>query len=98
VTAEELMRIEIPGKSTELVRGRLIVREPPGTSYGKLSARLLVLVGSFVKAHGSGEVFAQDTGFKIGSNPDTVRAPDLAFIASRAPISPRDARLRGRGA
>jgi Uma2 family endonuclease len=81
MTAEQLAEIQIPGKSTELVRGRLIVREPPGTFHGKLSARLLVLVGSFVKANGSGEVFAQDTGFKIGSNPDTVRAPDLAFVA-----------------
>lgn len=26
-------------------------------------------------------VFAQDTGFKIGSDPDTVRAPDVAFVA-----------------
>ena len=26
-------------------------------------------------------VFSQDTGFKIASRPDTVRAPDMAFIA-----------------
>ena len=26
-------------------------------------------------------MFAQDTGFKIGSDPDTVRAPDVAFVA-----------------
>jgi Uma2 family endonuclease len=25
-------------------------------------------------------VFAQDTGFKIASDPDTVRAPDVAFV------------------
>jgi Uma2 family endonuclease len=28
-----------------------------------------------------GEVFAQDTGFRIERDPDTVRAPDAAFIA-----------------
>lgn len=27
-------------------------------------------------------VFAQDTGFQIESDPDTVRAPDAAFLAS----------------
>ena len=27
-----------------------------------------------------GVVFAQDTGFKITSAPDTVRAPDVAFV------------------
>jgi Uma2 family endonuclease len=81
MTAEQLERIQIPDKSTELVRGRLIVREPPGTYHGKIAGRLITRVGGFVEAHGLGEVFGQDTGFRIASNPDTVRAPDLAFIA-----------------
>jgi Uma2 family endonuclease len=80
VTAEQLERVEIPGKSTELVRGRLVVLEPPGTYHGKLAGRLIVRVGAFVEAHRLGEVFGQDTGFKIASTPDTVRAPDLAFL------------------
>jgi Uma2 family endonuclease len=81
LTAEQLERVQIPGKSTELVRGRLIVREPPGTHHGRIAGRLITRVGAFVEAHELGEVFGQDTGFKIASNPDTVRAPDLAFIA-----------------
>jgi Uma2 family endonuclease len=80
MTAEQLERVITPGKSTELVRGRLILHEPPGTWHGKLSARLLLRVGAFVEAHALGEVFGQDTGFRIASNPDTVRAPDLAFV------------------
>jgi Uma2 family endonuclease len=82
MTAEQLEGVHLPHKSTELVRGRLIVREPPGTYHGKLAGRLLTKVGPFVEQHGLGEVFGQDTGFKIASNPDTVRAPDLAFVAS----------------
>ena len=31
--------------------------------------------------HDLGEVIAQDTGFKIERDPDTVRAPDAAFVA-----------------
>lgn len=81
MTAEELERLSLPGKSTELVRGHLIVREPPGTWHGAVSARLALRLGNFVEAHGSGLVFGQDTGFKIESNPDTVRAPDVAFVA-----------------
>lgn len=92
MTAEQLERISIPGKSTELVRGRLIVREPPGTNHGRIAARLAMLVGVFVYQHGLGDVFAQDTGFKIESNPDTVRAPDLAFVARE-----RRAQLARRG-
>ena len=34
-----------------------------------------------MRRQGLGLVFAQDTGFKIGSDPDTVRAPDVAFVA-----------------
>ena len=80
VTANELLTMEASGKSTELVRGKLIVREPPGTYHGRVQGILHVLVGSYVRAHELGVVFGQDTGFKIASDPDTVRAPDLAFV------------------
>ena len=33
-----------------------------------------------VRAHNLGVVCAAETGFKLASNPDTVRAPDVAFI------------------
>jgi Uma2 family endonuclease len=80
MTAEQLERIDIPGKLTELVCGRLVVSEPPGSYHGKIAGRLMTRIGPFVEAHRLGEVFGQDTGFKIASNPDTVRAPDLAFL------------------
>src|SRR5881628_2921379 len=80
-TAEDLLRFREPGKTAELVRGTLIVREPPGTGHGARAARLTVRVGAFVEQGGLGEVFAQDTGFKIERDPDTVRAPDVAFVA-----------------
>ena len=80
VTANDLLTLEKSGKSTELVRGRLIVREPPGTYHGHVQGILHVLVGSYVRTHALGAVFGQDTGFKIASDPDTVRAPDLAFV------------------
>lgn len=92
MTAEQLEHLEIPGKSTELVRGRLVVREPPGSYHGKIAGRLMTRVGPFVEAHQLGEVFGQDTGFKIASNPDTVRAPDLAFLGHE-----RMARVARRG-
>lgn len=79
-TADELLRLNIPGKSTELVRGRLLVREPPSTYHGRVQSKLNVLVGGFVHAQRLGAVFGQDTGFRIASDPDTVRAPDLAFV------------------
>ena len=80
-TAEDLLRFREPGKTAELVRGVLIVREPPGTGHGVRSARLLYRVAEFVVRHDLGEVIAQATGFKIERDPDTVRAPDAAFVA-----------------
>ena len=81
LTAADVVRMSIPGKQVELVRGQLVVREPPGTWHGAIAANLAYLLGDFVRRHGLGLVFAQDTGFKIGSDPDTVRAPDVAFVA-----------------
>lgn len=80
-TAEDLLRFREPGKTAELVRGVLVVREPPGTHHGRCANRLAYRLTQFVERHGLGEVFAQDTGFKIARDPDTVRAPDVAFVA-----------------
>ena len=39
-----------------------------------------VLIGQFVKANTLGVVFGAEIGFRLASDPDTVRAPDLAFV------------------
>lgn len=91
LTATDVERVSLPGKLVELVRGQLVVREPPGTRHGAIAAKLGYYLSDFVYRHGLGIVFAQDTGFKIGSDPDTVRAPDVAFVGRDrgAQIPPR---------
>ena len=54
---------------------------PAGSEHGKVAARILVSLGIHVVEHEIGEVFAAETGFRIASNPDTVRAPDAAFVS-----------------
>lgn len=81
MTAEELARFPLADKHVELVRGQLIVREPPSTRHGRIAANLGYYLSDFVRRNGLGVVFAQDTGFKIASNPDSVRGPDVAFLA-----------------
>ena len=54
-TAEDLLRFREPGKTAELVRGMLIVREPPGTGHGARAARLTLRVGAFVERHDLGK-------------------------------------------
>lgn len=91
MTAEELERYPDRNKSVELVRGSLVVREPPSTVHGIIAGNLAVVLGEFVRRKRLGVVSGQDTGFKIATNPDTVRAPDVAFISrDRLPqIPPR---------
>jgi len=81
LTAQDVERISLPGKVTELIRGHLVVREPPGTRRGVIAANLTYYLSDFARRHELGLVLAQDTGFKIASDPDTVRAPDVAFVA-----------------
>jgi len=81
ITADELLRNPIPNKRTELVRGRLIVREPAGSRHGIVAMNIGVALANHVKRADAGFVFAAETGFMLAANPDTVRAGDVAFVA-----------------
>ncbi len=80
MTAEELLHTSIPDKRTELVRGVLVVREPPGGRHGSVTMNLALRLGNHVEREGAGQVFAAETGFALARGPDTVRAPDIAFV------------------
>ena len=80
MTADELLELDLPGKRTELVRGVLVVAEPAGYRHGEIAARLTKMLMIHVDDRELGCVVAAETGFKLASDPDTVRAPDLAFI------------------
>ena len=80
MTAEELLYTNVPHKRTELVRGRLIVHEPPGGRHGYVAANLAFRLSQHVDLTGVGAVFVGDVGFTLRRNPDTVRGPDVAFV------------------
>ncbi len=80
MTAEELLHANIPDKRTELVRGVLVVREPSGGRHGSVTMNLALRLGYHVEREGAGQVFAAETGFTLARRPDTVRAPDIAFV------------------
>lgn len=89
VTAEQLLGLELAGKRAELIRGVVVVREPPGYHHGEVVSELAYRLTHHVKAEGLGRVLAAETGFKLAADPDTVRAPDIAFIrAERLPAPP----------
>ena len=53
---------------------------PVGKRHGRILVRLARRLDEHVEANRLGEVYAGDVGFILRRSPDTVRAPDLAFI------------------
>jgi len=80
MTADDLLRTHVPDKRTELVRGVLVVHEPAGSRHGLVTMTLGAELAVYAKQAGAGGVYAAESGFKLASNPDTVRAPDIAFV------------------
>ena len=59
---------------------------PAGANHGLIVVNLTSLLDSFVKSHKLGRIMGAETGFIIRRDPDTVLAPDVAFIgAERLP-------------
>ncbi len=90
VTAEELARLPEDHCRYELVKGRIIRMSPVGWRHGKVVASLLLALGRYIQQNRLGEIVTE-VGFVLSSNPDTVRAPDLAFIRQDRlpPVDPR---------
>ena len=80
--AEGLLELPRGQLRRELIRGELKETPLAGHRHGRLAANVTLSLGLYVKANDLGKVYAAKTGFKLAENPDTVRAPDVAFIAA----------------
>ena len=80
MTADELLEMPDDGYRYELVKGELIRMPPPGDEHGEVTMELAGPLHRHVKQNNLGKVYAAETGFKLESDPDTVRAPDIAFV------------------
>lgn len=80
-TAEELLRMPNDDARRELVGGEIRTMTPAGNEHGYLALRIGRMLGNHVEENDLGRTYAAETGFKIASNPDTVRAPDVAFVS-----------------
>jgi Uma2 family endonuclease len=78
-TAEQLFRVPELGPC-ELLRGELVMMSPAGSEHGLIAAEIAGILRDFVKPRALGAVLGAETGFRVASNPDTVLAPDVAFI------------------
>jgi Uma2 family endonuclease len=82
VTADELLHIPDDGFRYELVQGELRKMAPAGHEHGSTTINITLPLGQYVRDHELGKVYAAETGFKLATDPDTVRAPDVAFVSS----------------
>jgi Uma2 family endonuclease len=82
-TAEDLLRIPDDDFRYELVKGELIRMPPAGSAHGNAAMKLGWRLAQRVETGRLGVVFAAETGFKLASDPDTVRGIDIAFVSQR---------------
>jgi Uma2 family endonuclease len=78
-TAEELLRMPDDGYRYELVQGELRKMSPAGHEHAEIAANIIEHLKAHVRAHRLGKVYSEG-GFVLGRSPDTMRAPDAAFV------------------
>ncbi len=83
VTAQELERMPQNDRRVELVKGVIIEMPPAGNAHGGVGMSLAWRIAAYVEEHALGRVYLAETGFILSYNPDTVRAPDIAFVSAR---------------
>lgn len=80
VSAEQLARMPLD-YPCELVGGRIVRMSPAGGWHGLVCGRVQDALSAHVNANALGRVLSGETGYLVRSDPDTVRAPDVAFVA-----------------
>ncbi|MFT3785778.1 MAG: glycine cleavage system protein GcvH [Tepidisphaeraceae bacterium] len=96
LTWHEFAALRDPPNRHELIRGEVVTMPPPHTYHGFYSNNVQTPLSVHVRGRKLGVVLGSETGFLIEQNPDTVRAPDVAFIsAARWPAEPFSGYFRG---
>jgi len=81
MNADELLALPEDNWRHELVAG-LVVSEPPASfRHGDIAAEVFTRLSDFVRQRRLGRVVSTETGFLLACDPDTVRAPDVAFVS-----------------
>jgi Uma2 family endonuclease len=80
MTEKDLLKLPDDGFRYELIEGELRQMPPAGDEHGEITMELAGPLHAHVKHNRLGKVYAAETGFKIHVDPDTVRAPDIAFV------------------
>ena len=81
MTADELLAMPDDGHRYELVKGELTEKmPPPGYQHGAVAGRFATALGNYSDENDYGAV-VDNAGFLLETDPDTVLAPDVAWVA-----------------
>lgn len=83
MTADELLAMPRgDGRKYELIRGVLVEKVSAGDAHAIVVVMIATVLNLFVGPRNYGGVRAGEPGYLLEIGPDTVRAPDVAWIAS----------------
>jgi Uma2 family endonuclease len=85
LTADDLWRMGEGEVRRELVDGEVVEMTPAGGVHGDVTGKVYRRLAEHVDARGLGKVVVGDVGFVLSlpSDPERVRAPDVAFVSTR---------------
>src|SRR5215470_4420073 len=81
MTEDELWQLPDDSYRYELVAGELIAMPPSGFLHGAIAMNFGAQIREHATKNDLGVVCTADSGFRLQQNPDTVRAPDVAFVS-----------------
>ena len=80
LTVDDFVLLGSEADHVELIRGELIDMPPTNFEHGEVSGNIHTRLGMHVLHNQLGTVLSADTGFTVAHDPDTVSAPDIAFV------------------
>ena len=81
LTADDLLALPRDGNKYELIRGVLVSKMGTGDPHGITVSRISGLIFNYTEANDYGEARSGEPGYHLDFEPDTVRCPDVAWIA-----------------
>ncbi len=81
-TVQDLLNLVETDYRYDLIRGELVEMAPAGGAHGEIAAGIIGRLWVHTTANDLGRVYTSETGFVFSHHPDTVLAPDAAFIRS----------------
>ncbi|MBI1895642.1 MAG: Uma2 family endonuclease [Acidobacteria bacterium] len=88
LTAEDLEQMPDDDLLHELDEGELVTLTFASWGHGDIQQRLIGAIRDYLKANPVGRVLP-NVGFVLHRNPDTLRAPGVAFVRSGRELGPR---------